>query len=98
MKEHHCGGFMAPDGHSLKSFYINAKVWQAKLKEWDLIVPSSLTFGQVVREYFPDASDENIDSILWEKTGYPCFWETDDTEACLRKQLQELKEEVIRNA
>ncbi len=53
-----------------------------------------LTFGEVVREYFPDASDDDVDYILWEKTGYPSFWETDDTEACLRKQLQEFKEKV----
>ena len=49
------------------------------------------TFGEVVKEYFPDATDDEVDFILCEKTGYPCFWETMDTEACLRKQLEELK-------
>ena len=49
------------------------------------------TFGEVVREYFPDASNDEIDFILWETTGYPSFWETDDVEACLRKQLREFK-------
>jgi len=52
------------------------------------------TFGEVVREYFPNASDDEVGFILWEKTGYPCFWETDNTETCLRKQLREFKEEV----
>ena len=51
------------------------------------------TFGEVVKEYFPDATDDEVDFILCEKTGYPCFWGTMDTEACLRKQLEELKKE-----
>mgnify|MGYP001608225562 CR=1 FL=1 len=50
------------------------------------------TFGEVVREYFPEATDDDIEHILWGQTGYPCFWETDDTEACLRKRLQEFRE------
>ena len=52
------------------------------------------TLGDIVREYFPDADNDTINYILWEKTGFPCFWETDDAEACLRKQLQEFKDEV----
>ena len=52
------------------------------------------TFGQVVREYFPDADSDTVDFILWEHTSYPSFWETDDIEVCLRKQLEEFALEV----
>lgn len=54
------------------------------------------TFEEVVREYFPGATDGQVDFILWEKTGFPSFWETDDTEACLRKQLQGFRESVVK--
>jgi len=47
------------------------------------------TFGSVVREYFPSADNDFVDYILWEHTGYPSFWKTDDVEACLREQLEE---------
>ena len=57
-----------------------------------------LTFGDVVREYFPDATPETIDYILWEKTGYPEFWniglDGDTPEECLRTQLKAFQEEV----
>jgi hypothetical protein len=52
------------------------------------------TFAEVVKEYFPDANDDEVDFILWSETGYPSFWETDDVEVCLRKQLQEFKDRV----
>ena len=49
------------------------------------------TIADVVREYFPDASDEAVDYILWSKTGAPAFWriplDGDTPEACLRTQL-----------
>lgn len=55
-----------------------------------------ITFGEVVREYFPGASDDYVDFILWEKTGYPGFWNIPEdgltVEECLRTQLQRLKD------
>ena len=54
----------------------------------------NLTFSELVREYFPNATQDEVDYILWEYTGFPCFWETNDTEACLRKQLQEFVDEL----
>ena len=52
----------------------------------------------LVRKYFPNAADEEANDILWERTGFPCFWnipEDEDTpEACCRKQLQEYKDSV----
>lgn len=48
---------------------------------------------EVVREYFPDASDEEIDWIVWEQTGFPSFWnipkDGNTPEECFRKQLRE---------
>lgn len=52
------------------------------------------TFGEIVREYFPDASDEEAKCILWSRTGYPCFWTQDDVEAELREQLQAFKDSL----
>jgi len=57
-----------------------------------------MTYAEVVREYFPDASDEVVDFILWERTGFPGFWnilgDGETTEACLRKQLRDFQMEV----
>ncbi len=54
------------------------------------------TFEEIVKEYFPDATDDEVEYILWEKTGFPCFFETADIEACFRKQLEDLKKEVLK--
>ena len=51
------------------------------------------TFSEIVREYFPEATDSEVGFIIWEKTGYPCFWESHDIEACFRKQVEEFKAE-----
>jgi len=54
---------------------------------------------ELVREYFPDASDEQAEYILWRETGFPCFWRLGEDgatpEACYRKQLQEFKDSII---
>jgi len=57
-------------------------------------MPDDKTFEGVVREYLPKIGDEFVDFILWEKTGFPCFWETEDVEACLRKQIIEFLAEL----
>ena len=48
----------------------------------------------IVKEYFPTATKEEIENILWSHTGYPEFWNIpqDGWSAlqCLRKQLKEL--------
>lgn len=45
----------------------------------------------VVREYFPTATDDQALNILWEYTGYPGFWNIPEDgatpEECMRKQL-----------
>lgn len=52
---------------------------------------SSFTFLGTVKEFFPDASDDEAMSILWNYTGYPSFW-SGEPETCLREQLQHLKD------
>ena len=45
---------------------------------------------EVAREYFPDASDDELDHCIWTHTGFPGFW-TGDPETCFREQLSKLK-------
>jgi len=56
----------------------------------DKIKESSKTCGDVVGEYFPDASDDE------DETGYPTFWSIPEDgntpEECPRKQLMEYKD------
>jgi len=52
-----------------------------------------ITVGEIVREYFPKATDEFIEFVVWEKTGYPLFWnipeDGENSDQCFRKQLIE---------
>lgn len=52
----------------------------------------------VAREYFPRMSDDRLDCILWEHTGFPFFWnipkDGKTPEECLRKQLADLKRKM----
>lgn len=34
-------------------------------------MPNQITYGDLVRKYFPDATDHECDFILWEKTAFP---------------------------
>jgi len=56
------------------------------------------TIADVVREYFPGASDDEVGFIVWEKTGFPAFWRIPEDgatgEECFRKQIQDFKHEV----
>jgi len=54
--------------------------------------------GEIVKEYFPEADDDEIGYILWNETGFPEFWEIPrdgwTASQCLRTELQRLKEKV----
>ena len=56
-----------------------------------------MEIGQTVKEYFPDASDDFIDYVVWEKTGFPSFWniprEGNTPEECFRTQLKNFADE-----
>ena len=45
----------------------------------------------IARECLPGYSDDDLEIIIWEFTGYPAFWripeDGDTPEACMRKQL-----------
>jgi len=49
----------------------------------------------IAKEYFPDASDEEIEHIIWSHTGFPDFWWIPEdgwtSLQCLRTQLQRFK-------
>lgn len=55
----------------------------------------------VVREYFPAATDNQAWYVLWECTGYPAFWDIPKSgatpEECLRKQLAEARDRSCAN-
>ena len=54
------------------------------------------TYGDIIKEYFPDATEEFCEFVLWEKTGYPSFWnipkDGNTPEECFRKQIMNFKE------
>lgn len=56
------------------------------------------TYQEVVREYFPEASDGKVELILWKYTGFPEFWNIPKDgatpEECLRKQLKQLRDKA----
>src|SRR3990167_3285833 len=52
-----------------------------------------MTYQGMVRRYFPNASDDEVEFILWEKTGFPCFWRGDPVR-CLAQQLRRFKESL----
>ena len=56
-----------------------------------------MIIADIIREYFPDATDEFCEFVLWEKTGYPSFWnipkDGNTPEECFRKQLSDFKDE-----
>lgn len=56
-----------------------------------MATPTSGTLIDVVKEYFPEATDDEALDILWNYTGYPSFWRGAPM-ASLREQLQHLKE------
>ena len=47
-----------------------------------------MIYIDLVKEYFPDASDDEADYILWEFTTFPMVQGEDE----LRKQLQKFRE------
>lgn len=42
---------------------------------------------EIARDYFPNAQLDELQSIIWNRTGYPTFWNGPDPETCFREQL-----------
>lgn len=61
---------------------------QAPIDDGKIALRDGKTMLEVVREYFPEVSPEDADTILWSRTGFPAFWNGDDPETCLREQLK----------
>lgn len=53
----------------------------------------------IARQVFPGLSDEILNYIIWEHTGYPAFWhiprDGDTPEECLRTQLNKYRKELL---
>jgi len=56
-----------------------------------------MTNYDIIKEYFPEATEEFAEFVIWEKTGYPSFWNipTDGStpEECFRKQVADFRDE-----
>lgn len=51
---------------------------------------------EIAKEIFPDKPDAFLSYVIWNETGYPCFWaipECGETpEECFRNQLKNYRE------
>lgn len=61
------------------------------------VAMTELDLIAIVREYVPDATDDQAGYILWNFTGYPCFWDG-DPETELRRQLQDFADGKSKDA
>lgn len=52
------------------------------------------TVIEIIREYFPEVTDDEAWYILWNETGFPSFWCGESTEKCLRNQLLKFKNQL----
>uniref|UniRef100_A0A6M3JJC5 Uncharacterized protein n=1 Tax=viral metagenome TaxID=1070528 RepID=A0A6M3JJC5_9ZZZZ len=54
-----------------------------------------MTYRDIALEYFPGATDDFLEYVIWNETGYPCFWCIPEDGAnpveCFRKQLVEAR-------
>ena len=46
---------------------------------------------EIVKRHFPDIDNELSNFILWEYTGFPCFWSTKDHKSECESQIKEYK-------
>jgi hypothetical protein len=51
-----------------------------------------MSFKEIVQDVFryhgwPVDNDDYIGYVLWNHTGYPSFWHSEDVEACVRYQV-----------
>ena len=50
----------------------------------------------IAKDIFPDATGEFLEFVIWEKTGFPSFWnipkDGNTPEECFRNQLLQFKE------
>lgn len=54
---------------------------------------------QIARDIFPSLSDQELDAIIWEDTGYPGFFDLKDSESIVdvfKRQLLEYRDKQIK--
>lgn len=50
----------------------------------------------IAREYLPEMSDDDLNYVIWNHTGFPSFWRPEDgktPEECFRTQLKRFAEQ-----
>lgn len=52
--------------------------------------------AEIVRRVFPDASGKQVESLLWNHTGWPAFWRTGNPERDILHSLRQLKRAMAR--
>lgn len=54
-----------------------------------------MTTHEIIREYFPDATDSQCHDATWVCTGFPSFWhiprDGNTPEECFRKQIADAR-------
>lgn len=52
---------------------------------------------KIAKEYLPDVTDDDLNCIIWGRTGFPSFWDVpkdgNTPEECFRKQFEKIKED-----
>ena len=61
--------------------------------------PCKKTIEQIVKEFFPKATKDEIAYIVWNETGFPSFWNIPQDGKtilqCFRKQLKQFKDKQV---
>lgn len=57
----------------------------------------ALSAIEEARLYFPYEDDNELDWIIWSKTGFPAFWHNGTPIQCFRRQLRQYRQAVYNN-
>ena len=49
---------------------------------------------EIAKDIFPEMTDAELQVAIWDKTGFPDFWRTNDPLSEFKKQLMEYKKEI----
>ena len=50
-----------------------------------------MTAVEIARAVFPDEPDNILEGLIWEYTGFPCFWHTDNPVKEMSHQLRQFR-------
>lgn len=54
-----------------------------------------MTVFELVRSHFPQHSEDFATSLLWNETGFPSFFHTDDIETEINDRMSEVKCQML---